>query len=153
MSQASIDRELRWAERTASVVEWRSEGVPFAEIGRRLEVSAQRAHQIWEKALADLPAPKLAEHRASQLTLIDAAIRDLLKIARDEQVSPRTRVESWTALRGWAERQAKLLGTDSPTRKEITVISQDVVDAEIQKLTAELELSDAQAAQNESAGT
>lgn len=139
-------RRLRAAERRAQVVQWKAEGATFAEIGTRLGVSFQRAHQIWDEALAAMPAPNLAQHRRSQLELIDTAVRELLVIARSEQVSPRTRVEAWGQIRGWEERRAKLLGADMPTRREVTVITEDVIAAEVRKLEAEMAAMDAQEA-------
>jgi hypothetical protein len=137
-------QQLKLVQRTADVVELRSEGVSFKEIGRRLDVSPQRAYQIWQKALIELPNPKLVEHRASQLAAIDLTKQVLFKIAFDESKSTHARVEACNSIKGFLDREAKLTGTDMPSRKELTVISQDVVDAEIQKLTAELELAGVQ---------
>jgi len=59
-----------------------------------------------------------------------------MRIATDTTVTPRTRVEAWTSIRGFAERKAKLLGLDSPAKFE--VISLDAIDAKIIELTREL---------------
>jgi hypothetical protein len=130
--------QLRLAKRMAEVVELRSAGTSFREIGSQLCVSPQRAYQIWQKALTELPNPKLAEHRSSQLAAIDVTKQVLFKIAFDESKSANARVEACNSIKGLLEREAKLTGTDSPSRRELTVISQDVVDAEIQRLTAEM---------------
>lgn len=67
--------------------------------------------------------------------LVDDATADLMIIARDEDVSPRTRIEAWSTIRAWAERKAKLLGLDAPTQ----VVTIDKVDQEIAALSRELE--------------
>src|SRR6476659_5227234 len=126
--------EITTAERRARVVELRRERKSFAEIGAALGVSVQRAHTIYREALAAIPAQHVEEHRAEELALIDDAINDLLDLARDHSM-PRTAVEAWTSIRGWAERKAKLLGLDAPTQ---VVLTMDTIEAEIRRLEAEL---------------
>jgi hypothetical protein len=107
----------------------------FAQIGDRLGISQQRAGQIYRAALSDIPAQQVDEHRAEELELIDTAVNRLMSIAADPETSPRTRVEAWSAIRGWSERKSKLLGLDSPSKHE--VITLDAINAEIEKLAAE----------------
>lgn len=54
-AEAVQDPDEHLAERTRQVIEWRSEGVYFKEIGRRLGVSKQRAVQIWQRTQAAAP--------------------------------------------------------------------------------------------------
>jgi hypothetical protein len=42
-----------------------------------------------------------------------------MSIATDNNTSARTRVEAWSAIRGWAQRKARLLGLDSPTKHAV----------------------------------
>lgn len=126
------------AERRAQVVALRRRRATFADIGRALGISKQRAHQLYEQALAEIPAQQLSEHRAEELILIDDATRDLMRIARDEATSPRTAVEAWNAIKGWAERKARLLGLDAPARHRVDVITSDMIEQEIARLEAEL---------------
>src|ERR1035441_3982933 len=114
------DQRLSAAERRAEVVRLRRSRLRFDEIGQTLGVTKERAWKIYQEALAALhapdalpaiPAQDVEEHRAEELMLIDDAIRGLLPIARDRQHT-RTAVEAWSAIRGWAERKAKLLGLD-----------------------------------------
>jgi hypothetical protein len=97
--------------------------------------------QLLAKAYREWPAADLEAIRAEELDLIDAAIRSLLRLARN-QSRPRYSIDAWTEIRGWAERKARLLGLDAPTRHRVQVITEDDVDAEIQRLRdkhAELE--------------
>jgi hypothetical protein len=123
------------AERRAQVVALRRRRATFDQIGRALGITRQRAWQLYQQALADAPAPHVDEHRAEELVLIDDAIADLMKLARDHN-APRTAVEAWNGIRGWSERKAKLLGLDAPTRFEHLTI--DAIDAEIRMLKAEM---------------
>jgi hypothetical protein len=125
------------AERRAQVVALRRRRLTFDEIGAELGVSRQRAHAIWRAALAEIPAAQLDEHRIEELALIDDAIANLMPIARDHK-RPRSAIEAWNAIRGWAERKAKLLGLDAPGKRQIEVITADVIDREIARLEAEL---------------
>ncbi|MHB1596562.1 MAG: sigma factor-like helix-turn-helix DNA-binding protein [Streptosporangiaceae bacterium] len=92
----------------AEIVRLRRARVPQAEIARQLGISQQRVSQLYRRALAEVPAGDVIEFRAEELDLIDSATRRLLRLAHDPAVSPRTRVEAWSVLRGWAERRAHI---------------------------------------------
>lgn len=136
------DQRLSAAERRAEVVRLRRSRLRFDEIGQTLGVTKERAWKIYQEALAAIPAQDVEEHRAEELMLIDDAIRGLLPIARDRQHT-RTAVEAWSAIRGWAERKAKLLGLDAPDRHEIITI--DAIDRELATLHAQLARADSAA--------
>jgi hypothetical protein len=125
------------AETRARVIELRRRRATFDDIGRALGISRQRAHQIYCRSLAEIPAADLAEHRAEELTLIDDAIRDLMPIARDH-TQARSAIEAWNAIRGWTDRKARLLGLDAPAQHKIDVITEDTVNAEIARLEAQI---------------
>ena len=129
------------AARRARIIEMRRKRMTFAEIARQEGISDSMVHKLYRQALAEIPAYQIDEHRAEELELIDTAINRLLAIAEDGDVSPRTRVEAWSAIRGWAERKAKLLGLDAPLRTEIVTLTE--IDAEIRRLEAELSVQSA----------
>lgn len=76
------------AERRRRVVELRDEGFSFRDIGTELGVSMQRAWQLYQAAMREIPAAavaahaeKLAERRDEQLRRIDMereAVMDVL---------------------------------------------------------------------------
>jgi hypothetical protein len=134
---ARIRRTPAAAERLADVVALRRQRLTQADIARQLGISQQRVSQLYAQALAEVPAAQVAEHRAEELMLIDDAIADLLPIARDH-TRPRSAVEAWNAIRGWADRKARLLGLDAPARSKVEVITEEMVDAEIRRLEATL---------------
>jgi hypothetical protein len=124
------------AGRRARVVELRRSRMTFDEIGHQLGITSQRAGRIFHDALAALPRHGIDELRVEETELIDHAVNSLMGIATDSNTSDRTRVEAWSAIRGWAERKARLLGLDAP--KTHAVLTLDAIDAQIATLEAEL---------------
>jgi DNA-binding CsgD family transcriptional regulator len=127
-------------EREETVTQLRAEGNTFEEIGRRLGIRRQTATTIWERAVSRVPVANINQVRADQVALIDTATRELFVIARDTKAANKDRVEAWNSLCKWAERRSKLLGLDSPARKEINVLSADTVKDATRRLQAELTL-------------
>ena len=110
----------------------------FDALGHQLGISSQRAGHIFHDALAALPRYGIDELRAEETELIDHAVNSLMTIATGNNALARTRVEAWSATRGWAERKARLLGLDAP--KTQAVLTLDAIDAQIAALEAELGL-------------
>jgi hypothetical protein len=133
------------AEREALIVERRSDSVPFRAIAAEVGLSLTRVHDIYREACARIPTTAMHTLRVQSADLADRAIHDLLQIAENPQISPRTRAECWGQLRGWSESLRKLYGVDAPTRREITVISDDAVSNAIVELNREIAALDAQA--------
>jgi hypothetical protein len=106
----------------------------WAEIGRRLGISGQRAGAIFRDTLAAAPIPNREEHRTDEVEFVDLATKELLRIAADPATTPATAVECWRALRAWAERKAALLGLDEPARP--AQLTLNAIDREIQKIEA-----------------
>lgn len=111
------NRPIDAAERRTQVVALRRRRLTFAEIGTEMGFTAQRAHQLYTEALKEIPAHEVEQHRAEELALIDDAVKELLVIAGN-RAQPRTAVEAWNSIRGWAERKARLLGLDQPVKVE-----------------------------------
>lgn len=126
------------AAREARVVQARRARATWDAIAKRENLSPARCHQIYQEALTKNPlsAVQIDEHRLEETELIDTAVQQLMRIAIDPDTSARTRVEAWSSLRGWAERKAKLLGLDAPTKHEVVTL--DHLDAQIAALEAEL---------------
>jgi hypothetical protein len=130
----AADRTVEAAERTARIVELRRQRLTWREIADVVGVTMKRCQVLYRQSLAEIPAHHVDEHRAEELLLVDDATADLMLIARDVKVSPRTRIEAWSTIRAWAERKAKLMGLDAPTQ----VVRIDAIDKEIQELSKEL---------------
>lgn len=126
------------AARKAQIVAMRRERIPFDAIAQRFDISAPRAHELYWQAVREVPVAQVSEHRAEETDLIDRAVNRLLLIAEsDEDVSPRTRVEAWNSIRGWCEHKARLLGLNAPARKEVTVLTDTLVDQALAKAAAD----------------
>lgn len=126
------------ARRKARVIDLRRQRRPWDAIGAEFDVSPQRAHQIYRDALAEYPVAALGELRGEEGELIDLAVRRLLGIAVDASVHARTRVEAWSAVRGWSEHRARLFGLNAPTRSQVDVVTHDSLTRELERLAAEL---------------
>lgn len=127
---------LEGQQKRSRIVEMRRDRHGFREIGAELGISGKRAHELYQEALAAIPAAQVDEHRAEEVDLIDTAVRELLSICRNPDVSPRTAIEGWATIRGWSEYRAKLLGLNAPDRHEVVTL--DAIDEQIRILTAEL---------------
>lgn len=136
---------LTAAEREAIVVERRACNTPFRVIAAELGLSVSRTHNIFKEACDRIPAEAVHTVRVQSSDLYDRAVHDLLKIAENPQVSPRTRAEAWGQIRGWNESFRKLMGADAPQRREISVVSGETIDNAIMELTKEMAAMEAQA--------
>lgn len=142
LREKKIAREeaVRLAEmdNRAKVVALRRQRLTFDEIATQLGITASSAHMLYHRALASHPLAhmEIDAHRIEEAELCDIATQHLMAIALSRDVSPRTRVESWGIMRGWAERKAKLFGLDAPTEIHVTTISQ--LDAQIAAMEAEI---------------
>jgi len=133
------ETQLNAAQRRAEVVRLRcDERLTFEEVGARLGVTKQRAFQIWAEALRTLPAPKLEQYRQEEIRFYDQMIKELLVVAHNPFTKTRDLGDIHNQLNKWCERKAKLLGLDSPVRRELNVITSDSIDREIQRLQSEL---------------
>jgi hypothetical protein len=125
-------------ERTAQIVSMKRAHVPTDEISAQLGISTAHVNQIYRKALAEnsLTALAIDEHRAEQVDLIEAMIRELMCIAYDQRKSDRSRIDAILSVKSFIEEKAKLLGLYSPTRTEIVTLG--ALELEITQLEAEL---------------
>lgn len=125
-------------QREALVLQLRADHVPVRVIATQLGISPGRVSQIHQKACSRIPAEALHTIRIESSELAYRAIKDLLGIAENPQVSPRTRAEAWGQVRGWSESLRKLMGADAPQRREISIITEDAVNNAIKELTSEM---------------
>lgn len=136
---------IETAEREDLIIDLHGQHLPWREISRRVGLSHERCRQIFQAARDRIPAERLNDLRVDHHELAYRAIHDLLQMAENPQISPRTRAECWNAIRGWSESDRKLYGVDAPTRREITVISDDAISNAITELNREMSALDAQA--------
>lgn len=125
------------ALRKRAIVAARRAFEPFDSIGATHGISAAWAHQIYWEAMRETPNSQVEQHRQEQTELADKAVNALLAIAEDPDVSARTRVEAWSSVKGWCEHKAKLLALYAPLRREVTVLSESVVDKALAQASAD----------------
>ena len=97
---------------SATVAKLRRRRVTFEEIAAHLGITQAQAAELYRQAIESLPEFKADELRAEELLLADDAMRRLMTVATGEKTTPRTAVEAWNSVRGWAEHRARLLGLD-----------------------------------------
>lgn len=154
MARPGFTPRAEVAARRARVVELRTEHIPYALIATQLGISESTARSDYQRALEQR---KREQDEQAHLTVIrelvtlDAAARvawqvlrkDHIhvqhgKIVRDEDGTPvlddAPTLNAIDRILKIAERRARLLGLDAPTRIEVS----DAVDAEIARLAAEL---------------
>lgn len=137
-STKASDRQLPAViEREQQIIEWRSQGVSFVEIGRRLGVSGIRARQVFDRGLTRIPAAKVHEYRVAQLAEIDVLKQKLWEVIDNPNTSGRTVAESVSVWVRLMERGAKVMGSDKPVRNEHVIFSPEQVAAEIRRLQAD----------------
>jgi hypothetical protein len=132
------ERQLLAAQRRTAIVQMHTvQKMTFEAIGAQLGITPQGAHAAWKKALADMPQPQLIEYRTEAVRFCDQMVSELLIICRHPDTTARSTAELHRQVCSWEERKAKLLGLDQPVRKEITVLTEDVVDAALRKAEQE----------------
>ena len=135
-------------ERYVQVLEWRDcDEWTYDEIGTELGVSGQRAHQLYEKAKRVFPAQRLEQRRNAARRRYGEIRSTLWDTANN--CGPKAyhnKIRACEALIRLEDREAALDGLDMPRQNELKVISQDVLEGEIQRLTQEMSAMDAQSA-------
>ncbi len=137
-------------EREARALELRKAGATYEAIAADLGLSNRTAgRRVVVRALQRLTDEPAAEVKALELKRLDAlyelafaeaAARHLLVRGSDvfdlEDVGPKLKaIEVCLTV---MERRAKLLGLDAPAKARVEVITEDAVDAEIRRLSAEV---------------
>lgn len=115
MAQRAGPRKVKRGERLISIIELRISGLTYEEIGRKLGVSRQRAHQLVMKAIAEQQRELDEDVKRLvhiELRRVEAIISQLWPRRYDPRVAD-------SILRA-IERRAKLAGLDAPERRELS---------------------------------
>jgi predicted transcriptional regulator len=131
--------------REAFVIQKIAEGRTFLSIAEEMGVSHARVRQIYARGQKRYPCADLEEIRAAQHERILTATRELFELARDPKASFTARALAYNTIKGLADREARLMGLDAPTRTEVKVLTKDSVGAEIERLSGVIALRAAQA--------
>jgi DNA-binding transcriptional MerR regulator len=110
------------AERLAFILDGRRRGMSYAAIGRDCDppISQQRVYQIYAKALADIPAPNLAELRREERERLETLLERYEEIIDNGAAEPKLVMEALRGIQAVGESLRKLDGMDAPARHEVT---------------------------------
>lgn len=126
----------------------------FVEIGRQLGITRSAAHQVFTAATHKLASyqqeqdnqPEAREaQRLEEISFLNKIIRQYMTYADAVmQRSPRNAAEILNGMHKYYDTLIKIKGIQAPTRIETTVISDSALQAELQKIEAELAQLDAE---------
>lgn len=149
-THTTLERTVLTAEQDSRAAHMRAEGRTYRAIAAELGVSVGTAYAAVQRAIAAVPVEAVGELRAVECARLDAVIAKLWDVVHAEHplISNGRRFDDVedagpviSALAGIvraSESKRKLLGLDAPARQTITVVNEDVVDAEIRRLEAEM---------------
>jgi hypothetical protein len=129
---------IEMAERDRRIVELKRAGWHYQDLAHEFNLSPARCCQIVKHWLANIPEQAAAEWRETELDLLGRGIRELLARAANCE-SDRNFAELWREVRMHGESRRKLLGTDSPAKRELAVLDGTSEDAKIAAEIRELE--------------
>lgn len=150
-------RTVEQAERDAEAARLKAQGWSYSRLAERYKITKRGAMEMVRRAYATAGQEDRQIALAIELAKLDAAEAVVLQVLATHHVTvsngrlvmdPSTgdplpddapllaAVDRWLRI---AERRSRLMGLDAPARSTVTVITEDVVDAEIARLSAELE--------------
>jgi hypothetical protein len=123
----------RW-ERAHEAVKLRRTGMLWDEIAKTLGFASRAgAYQAAMRFIREYPREDVEALRDLEAQRLDEAQEALWPAVKRGEVRP---AEVWIKL---SERRARMQGFDRPERREVTVITEDAVNAEIRRLNEEME--------------
>lgn len=129
-------------EKEAKVLELRRGGLPFDLIATRVGyASASGAYNAWKRGLERIVYEDVTETRKMEIDRLDIAQAAIWGDIINAGATPEQRARAILAYIKIAERRAKLLGLDMPTKAEIevSIYERDTIDAEVKRLVALLD--------------
>ena len=149
-----FERTLAIAQRDAEIARLRGTGLTYAQIGERVGISKQNAHEGFKRALRDTVREPTAETVALELDRLDVLYRTALGVMATRHVvcqngrvvrgddgepieDPGPRLAAIDRCLRIMERRARLLGLDAPAKADLRI--SDSLDNEIERLAAELQ--------------
>lgn len=149
------ERKINTAERDAEMARFKV-GRTYRQVAQHFDVGVGRAYAAVQRAITAAAASGGVEARAEELVKLDAmevAVMDVLRRRHITVSNGKVIIDPNTTepleddapilaavaqFMKITERRAKLLGLDAPARQTLTVLTEDVVDAEIRRLQDEL---------------
>lgn len=149
------ERLIETAERDSEMAHYKAEHHSYREVAEHFGVSTSTAYDAVQRAIKATAAVGGEEAKAAELVKLDVMEKWVLAVLHRRHITVSNgrvilgedgkpleddapvlaAVAMWLKI---AERRSKLEGLDAPARQIVTVITEDVVDAEIRRLQEEL---------------
>jgi hypothetical protein len=110
----------------------------FAQIAIELGIGESTACESATRGAALIPTERMVEAKKCEVAKLDRRERNMLALMTREDLKPEQRIAADSALDRIARRRAALCGLDEPAKYRVGIITEDVLDAEIKRLTQEL---------------
>lgn len=148
--------KLAQAKLDAEALDLLAEGMTIRQAAAVQGVTPSTIHARYRRALALVPVQSAEEYRRIWLDRLELQYRAALRVQTTPHltvsngnliIDPRTGdpllddapvLQATVAIVRIAERVARITGFDAPTKSAVTITTEDVVDAEIRRLEAEL---------------
>lgn len=150
-NKGAFERTIDHAERDAEAARLRSRGKTYRAIASELGMSLGAVHDAVQRAIAAVPVEAVNELRQIECARLDAIIAKAWEIVDahhpvvsngklfDDLDDQAPVLAALALILRTAESKRKLLGLDAPTRRIISVVTEDVVDEDMRRLDAEYE--------------
>jgi predicted transcriptional regulator len=110
----------------------------FERIAEELGIAPASAWRIWTKAYANAGKEGVDKKRTNQVIKTERRIAELLERTRKPNISDKDFAATHAEITKASDLLAKLQGTYMPQRREVSVITDDVVNREIERLTEQM---------------
>lgn len=144
MTARTRKRTFEQVQRDAAFAALRRDGLTYPQIAAEKRCAVSTAFEAVQRAIADVPAEAVTQLRQIESDRLNAIIADLWPIARNSDIDAAQRIAAYREIRQASESLRRMFGLDAPTKQTITIISEDVVDAEIRRLEDEMAAREAQ---------
>ncbi len=126
-------------ERERQAVEMRTRGMTYREIGEALGVNPASAHRMVSRALARVPAEAVNDLRALNLFRLEELWRRLGEILEDAADNPDLQLRTIDRMLAVMIREASLMGLDSPPKRVVAVVTDELLEKLIEEEQRALE--------------
>lgn len=137
------NRARRNPERDAEIMRLRREGVLVADIADRFGISIPRVCQIYSRALKELPAADIEEHRREQGERLDGLMAEAFGVIQrnrgtvDSPGDDELVLNAIRTINRLLDSRARLFGMNAPERTEIAIeqTRYEIVGIEVKELS------------------
>jgi hypothetical protein len=135
-------RSLETLAQDQPAAELRSASVTYPQIAEQLGISVTTAYESVSRGMVAIPTEGQIEAKRLELAKLDRRQRYLFGVLAKASTTVEQGIAACNAFDRTQKRRAALLGFDEPARTRVEVITEDVVEAEIRRLEAQLGLED-----------